>query len=760
MAPLADMPGSETKSVLSAILLADSFAQSFAPITLEKPKMLLPLVNMPMIDYTLEWLAASGVEEVFVVCCAHSEQVKAHLASPKWSQQKAMKLHIVISTSCLSAGEALRLMDQKDLIKSDFVLMGGDVISNLDLKSIISAHKKRRAEDRHAIMTMVMQSSRNVKHKCWAGESEILVALDPLSSRLLRLEDLDSSKQKKHLTLDAQNFSERDMISLRTDLLDTRIYICTPDVLMLFSDNFDYQNIEHDFISGVLSEEELGNTMHVHEVESGFACQVRNLRSYDAISRAVLQRWSFPFLVDSGSLHGADPTSTYSFKRHNSYREQHVKVARTAVVGRDSAVGNRSSLDEGTQVTCSVIGRNCHIGRGVRMDGCYIQDNVRVGDGAHLTSAMVCEGAVIMHDAVVQPGSVISFQAVIGAGHQVPAHTRISLCQSQNNQSSMVDEDVEYSAAGQIAASPNSASPISSQQRGQRGGVPGPKGIAKEAAKALAQGKAPEVAVEFDEEVVGTGGAGFAWPSPLDLQEQRLHSISLPPNPPQYTWDSDSDEGSIADVQQDHMEPVVQDTEALFKKEVSETFLRCVKMGYDQDLAVIELNGLKIAEDRTFADCARHVFASILDLCLPPPALCKSEYHNLYQSTVPDIQSQAGRGELLQRLSSKLKEWAPLLQRFLKSQDEQVELLLTLEEYCEEERDHTAHGHCFEAVFQQVVKLLYDDDIIEEDAVLVWADEKQMAEEDERKYLKKAAAFIAWLREAESEEETSSVDSD
>ncbi len=56
-----------------------------------------------------------------------------------------------------------------------------------------------------------------------------------------RLEDLDVSKQKKHLTLDAQNFSERDMISLRTDLLDTRIYICAPDVLMLFSDNFDYQ---------------------------------------------------------------------------------------------------------------------------------------------------------------------------------------------------------------------------------------------------------------------------------------------------------------------------------------------------------------------------------------------------------------------------------------------------------------------------------------------------------------------------------------
>ncbi len=79
--------------------------------------------------------------------------------------------------------------------------------------------------------------------------------------------------------------------------------------------------------------------------------------------------------------------------------------------------------------------------------------------------------------------------------------------------------------------------------------------------------------------------------------------------------------------------------QALFKKEVSETFLRCVKMGYDQDLAVIELNGLKIAEDRTFADCARHVFASILDLCLPPPATCKTDYQSLYQTTVPEMQS-------------------------------------------------------------------------------------------------------------------------
>ena len=49
---------------LQAILLADSFSKSFRPITLEGPKVLLPLVNVPMIEYTIEFLAQNGVEEV------------------------------------------------------------------------------------------------------------------------------------------------------------------------------------------------------------------------------------------------------------------------------------------------------------------------------------------------------------------------------------------------------------------------------------------------------------------------------------------------------------------------------------------------------------------------------------------------------------------------------------------------------------------------------------------------------------------------
>lgn len=55
---------------LQAVILADSFSKTFRPISLERPKVMLPLVNVPMLDYTIEFLSQNGVEEVssFFAC--------------------------------------------------------------------------------------------------------------------------------------------------------------------------------------------------------------------------------------------------------------------------------------------------------------------------------------------------------------------------------------------------------------------------------------------------------------------------------------------------------------------------------------------------------------------------------------------------------------------------------------------------------------------------------------------------------------------
>ena len=66
-------------------------------------------------------------------------------------------------------------------------------------------------------------------------------------------------------------------------------------------------------------------------------------------------------------------------------------------------------------------------------------------------------------------------------------------------------------------------------------------------------------------------------------------------------------------------------------------------MGYDQDLAVIELNGLKIAEARDFADNASYIVTTILSLCLPAAPRVREEYRKLFPATAPDSRSPVSR---------------------------------------------------------------------------------------------------------------------
>jgi Nucleotidyl transferase len=74
------------EELLQAVVIADSFNIRFVPLTNTRPRTLLPLVNVPILDYTLEFLSAAGVQRTIVFCCVHAEQIKQHIQQSKWSQ--------------------------------------------------------------------------------------------------------------------------------------------------------------------------------------------------------------------------------------------------------------------------------------------------------------------------------------------------------------------------------------------------------------------------------------------------------------------------------------------------------------------------------------------------------------------------------------------------------------------------------------------------------------------------------------------------
>ena len=91
---------------LQAILLADSFTSTFRPVSFERPKVLFPLANAPMLAYSLDFLASNNVKEVFVCCISHADRVHEYIESSGWGER--LKIHCLSmakDATCVSSSK-------------------------------------------------------------------------------------------------------------------------------------------------------------------------------------------------------------------------------------------------------------------------------------------------------------------------------------------------------------------------------------------------------------------------------------------------------------------------------------------------------------------------------------------------------------------------------------------------------------------------------------------------------------------------------
>ena len=434
------------QDVLQAVVLADSFAENFRPITFERPKMLLPLVNVPMIEYTLEFLAAGGVQEVFVFCCSHSEEVQRYIRETELQRRLAtLRLHVLVAAgSCYSVGDALRQIEARGVITSDFVLVPGDVVSNLQLAPLIAQHKARRELDKDAVLTTLMKKIPPTHKSRRVGE-EKLVVLSGETGRLLLYEDLAKWRVAHKLRLPTALLTETDQLELYTDLYDTHIDICVPELLTLLQDNFDWQDLRRDFMPGVLGQfEMLGKTIYTHVVTSEYAARVHDPHTYDAVSRDVIQRWAYPFVPDANLTAGS-----YRYCRGNVYQEDGVMLSRSSLVDSDTVIGAGSVAGEGAIIRSSMIGRGCKIGAGAQLEGAYLWADVVVGEGAILTSCICCDGVVIEAGAIIPAGAVLAKGCCVAAGHALAGFARFSTVAAEDMEA-YEDEDEDEESEDEV----------------------------------------------------------------------------------------------------------------------------------------------------------------------------------------------------------------------------------------------------------------------------------------------------------------------
>ncbi|KAL5120974.1 translation initiation factor eIF-2B epsilon subunit, GEF [Pleosporales sp. CAS-2024a] len=435
----------ERDEPLQAVILADPFETRFNPFTLERPRCLLPLANTPLIEYTFEFLANAGVQDIFVYCGAHREQVDEYVAKSKWAAQSSpfARLELIQSTAH-SIGDAMRDLDSRSLLTGDFLLVYGDVVSNLPLESALAAHRARRLKDKNAIMTMVLREA-GANHRTKARGASPIFVIEPTKDRCLHFEQMPNRDHTHFLSIDPELLSENQELEIRQDLIDCGIDICTPDVLALWSDNFDFQAPRKGFLHSVLKDYELnGKTFHTHIVSDHYAARVRNLHAYDSVSKDIVSRWAYPLCPDSNLVQG----QSYRLHKGNTYKEEGVILARDCVIGPKTVIGRGASVGDKTTIKNSVIGRHCQIGRNVVLDGAYIWDYASIGDGSTISKSVIANEASIGRKCTVEEGALISYGVTIGEGMRIRGKHRITRAKRRQGSSEVVRGDADHAIVG------------------------------------------------------------------------------------------------------------------------------------------------------------------------------------------------------------------------------------------------------------------------------------------------------------------------
>jgi translation initiation factor eIF-2B subunit epsilon len=317
----------------------------------------------------------------------------------------------------------MRDLDSRGHISGDFLLVAGDVVSNVSLEPALARHRARREKDKNAVMTMLLREA-GPEHRTKPQRNRPVFVIAPQSDRCLWYDEMWRQKDSAHnLELDPEFLSAHSEIEIRSDLLDCGVDICTPDVLSLWSENFDFNSVRRGFLRGVLKDYELnGKTFHTHITTNGYAARVRDLRAYDAISRDMIGRWTYPMTPDCNLFAG----QTYQLGQNKTYIEDGVSLARGSHIHRRSVVGRGTSVGLNSTITDSIVGRGCHIGNNVTIRGGYVWPNCSIGDDSVVEGAVIADEVYIGRGCSVAPGCLLSYNVRVADGIKVPERSRLT----------------------------------------------------------------------------------------------------------------------------------------------------------------------------------------------------------------------------------------------------------------------------------------------------------------------------------------------
>jgi NDP-sugar pyrophosphorylase family protein len=122
---------------MKAFILCGGRGERLKPLTDNIPKPMVPVAGKPILEYQLDLLKNHGINEAVLLVGWHGEAIEKYFGD---GSRLGMKIDYSYEDPNNRLGTAGPIKAAKDMIEGTFIVMNGDIISNMNISGIVAFH--------------------------------------------------------------------------------------------------------------------------------------------------------------------------------------------------------------------------------------------------------------------------------------------------------------------------------------------------------------------------------------------------------------------------------------------------------------------------------------------------------------------------------------------------------------------------------------------------------------------------------------------
>lgn len=330
---------------MRAVVLVGGFGTRLRPLTTTTPKQMLPIIHRPMIEHVVTHLSRHGITDAVL---SMGYKPDAFVEAYPDGVCAGVELHYAIEPEPLDTAGAIRFAALDAGIDERFVVVNGDVLTDLDLKALIAFHDAHGAEGSIAL------------HRVEDPSAFGVVPTDP-DGRVLAFVEKPPREEAP------------------TDLINAGTYVLEPSVL--------------DRIAGDRKVSIERETFPAMVVDGGLYATDGNTYWIDTGTPAKYLQAQMELL---SGVRGEPVDGVHSDADiHPDAAVEGSVVGAGVVIGAGASVRGAvllpgATVGEGATVEGSILGHSADVGKGATVDGlAVLGDRSSVAAGVHLTGGSI-----------------------------------------------------------------------------------------------------------------------------------------------------------------------------------------------------------------------------------------------------------------------------------------------------------------------------------------------------------------------------------